>query len=98
MDEALGNFLALQAQNVTRLQNACANKVQDVAMYNYELDKFLRLRLGTNHTEIMAHVMALCDSLAPVLCTQLRVPLNKWVNPEPMATCLLMTIADTLSF
>ena len=98
MDEALGNFLALQAQNVTRLQNACANKVQDVAMYNYELDKFLRLRLGTNHTEIMAHVMALCDSLAPVLCTQLRVPLNKWVNPEPMATSLLMTIADTLSF
>lgn len=98
MDEALGNFLALQAQNVTRLQNACANKVQDVAMYNYELDKFLRLRLGTNHTEIMAHVMALCDSLAPILCTQLRVPLNKWVNPEPMATSLLMTIADTLSF
>ena len=98
MDEALGNFLALQAQNVTRLQNACANKVHDVAMYNYELDKFLRLRLGTNHTEIMAHVMALCDSLAPVLCTQLRVPLNKWVNPEPMATSLLMTIADTLSF
>ena len=98
MDEALGNFLALQAQNVTRLQNACANKVQDVAMYNYELDKFVRLRLGTNHTEIMAHVMALCDSLAPILCTQLRVPLNKWVNPEPMATSLLMTIADTLSF
>ena len=98
MDEALGNFLALQAQNVTRLQNACANKVQDVAMYNYELDKFLRLRLASNHTEIMAHVMALCDSLAPVLCTQLRVPLNKWVNPEPMATSLLMTIADTLSF
>ena len=98
MDEALGNFLALQAQNVTRLQNACANKVQDVAMYNYELDKFLRLRLGTNHTEIMAHVMALCDSLAPILCSQLRVPLNKWVNPEPMATSLLMTIADTLSF
>ena len=96
MDD-LGQFLALHVQNAARLQNAC-NKVQDVAMYHYELGQFLRQRLGPNHTEIMAHVMALCDSLAPVLCTQLRVPLNDWVNPEPMATSLLMTIADTLSF
>eukprot|EP01048_Picozoa_sp_COSAG05_P005695 COSAG05_NODE_346_length_10975_cov_5.664675_1_plen_62_part_00 len=56
--------MALHGQNVTRLQNA-GNKVQDVAMYHYELSQFLRQRLGTNHTEIMAHVMALCDSLAP---------------------------------
>ena len=97
MDEALDNFLALHGQNVTRLQNASA-QVQDVAMYNHELDKFLRLRLGMTHSEIMTHVMALCDSLAPVLCSQLRLPLKKWVKPEPVTTALLMAIADTLTF
>ena len=48
-------------QRLTKSSRPC-NKVQDVAMYHYELSQFLRLRLGTNHTEIMAHVMALCES------------------------------------